>query len=189
MEASKKLSDSVSNLDGNNLFKDGNEEETEDIEIKERIKPEAKTPSAKFKEHLKILNLTESDAFDMIMDIANDGCIKKEINLFKGSLVATFKSSSLIDAHDFLKKVDQAELKSEASTSFFIGLYMLGAILESYRGDSIVGDTIEKRVIYIKEKIPPVFFKTLKFEAAKFSEIIELIGSEGAADFFSQPTP
>ena len=147
-------------------------------------KEKALSPKETFERGLASIGSSSDEAFDIIMEIANNGYFEKNISLFKGAVKATFRSSTLTDASLFLESIEEADLKTESRTTFFLGLFVLGAVLHSYNGKELDGESITDRVDFIKKNIPPVFFKALKMEAARFSELNEIIGSEGAADFF-----
>ncbi len=159
------------------------DEEYYSKKLEEKV-TKTQSPKEIFVSELERIGQTEDGVFEIIMEIANNGYFEKEVSLFKGAVKATFRSSTLTDASIFLENIENAELKTESRTSFFLGLYVLAAVLHTYGGKVVESETIEDRVEFIKKTIPPVFFKALKTEAAKFSELNEIIGSEGAADFF-----
>ena len=142
------------------------------------------TPRERFKNALSKINLSEADAFDLIMDIANNGHFEKDYSIFKGAVKYTLRSSNLYDAADFLKHVEEEDLRSESRTSFVLGLYVLASVLHDYNGTLLSELDINERAEFIKKNVPPVFFKAIRIQASKFSEITEILGTDEAADFF-----
>ena len=135
-------------------------------------------------EKMAAVGISKDEVVEMILQLSDDGFIERDISFFGGKFKAKFKTSTLNDTKDFISMFDKLEASTQAKAEYYMNLYSLAAILNSYNEHETLSDDIIERAKWIENHIPVPIYKALLAEASKFHSSIEVLNEKEVASFF-----
>ncbi len=135
-------------------------------------------------ERMEAVGLAKDTAIDMILQLTDVGYIKEDFSMLGGRVTMSLKSPKVLDSARFINLFDEVEMNTQAKVEFYLQLYSVAAVLDSFRGNDLSTMEIKEKTIWIEENIPTVLYKVLTPKVQDFNEKIELLSSEEVASFF-----
>ena len=136
-----------------------------------------------FESEMRLLKMDKDDILDMILQLSDNGEIRKNVSAFGGRVEAVLVSTKLSDTREFVTFFDKLGAKTQVMIDYYYNIYTLAQFLTEYKGETLDTD-IHKKVKFIENTIPVPVYKSLHKEALKFARKSELLTFDEVADFF-----